>query len=520
MAHQDQAALYYYICNYPVLLATILLLVPLLLLVKLRPGNHRRGKNPPPGPWQLPVIGSLHSLVGALPHYRMRELARRHGPLMLLRLGEIHVVVASSASAAREILKTHDAVFATRPRTSTTSASISHGVGIVLAPMGEHLRQVRKLCVNELLSTRKVQSFHKIREEEARKLVASLASQSLQPEAVNVSSRLVAYFNNTVARAVLGDEITDRDAFIECLDEGIRVAAVLSLSDLFPSSRLARAFCGTTRRLEAASRRMRHVTNGIIEEHRARRAVVGAGNGDENILDVLLRIQTEDATLHMGTIRAMITDLFVAGSETPATMLNWAMAEMMRNPKVLGRAQAEVRATLAGQSHVPEKALPELRYLQLVIKETLRLHMPGPLLMPRECQEPCRVLGYDVPKGAMVLVNAWAIARDNQNWGSDAEEFCPERFQEPAQAAHVDFRGQHFQFLPFGAGRRICPGMNFSLPAMELALASLLFHFDWELPKGTLPAQLDMAEVFGMTAKRKTDLLLHAYLRVPLPASS
>ncbi|XP_051230544.1 desmethyl-deoxy-podophyllotoxin synthase-like [Lolium perenne] len=516
MAQQDEHVVYYYI-----LLATILV-VPLLLVKLMRPGKH--SKNLPPGPWQLPVIGSLHHMVGALPHRAMRGLARRHGPLMLLRLGEIDFVVASSASAAMEVLKTHDAMLASRPRTSTTKAMTRHGLGIVLAPKGEHWRQVRKLCVNELLSARKVQSFRGIREAEAGKLVASLAvasAASRHRQPVNVSSHLATYVSNAAVRAMVGDEITDRDAFFECLDKGVTAAAGFSLTDLFPSSRLAHAFCGTTRRLEAALQGMRHVMNGVIEEHRARRSV-DACNGDENILDVLLRIQQTEqgAPLNMGTVRAMITDLFGGGSETTATTLKWAMAEMMRNPKVLCKAQAEVRATLLGQSRVQEDDLSKLHYMKLVIKETLRLHVPGPLLLPRECPEPCRLLGYDIPKAAMVVVNVWAIARDTQNWGPDAEEFRPERFEEPADSAGVGFRGQHFQFLPFGAGRRICPGVNFSLAVMELALANLLFHFDWELPKGTVPDELDMTEAFGITARRKNDLMVHAYLRTSCASSN
>jgi cytochrome P450 len=213
-----------------------------------------------------------------------------------------------------------------------------------------------------------------------------------------------------------------------------------------------------------------------------------------------------------------LQDLFGAGSETSATTLQWAMAELMREPRALHKAQAEVRGALAGESRVREEALPEMRYLQLVLKETLRLHPAVPLLLPRECQEPCRdVLGNDVPAGAMVLVNAWAIGRDVESWGADAEEFRPERFEEAVTSA-VDFRGTDFELVPFGAGRRMCPGIALGLAIMELALASLLFHFDWELPGDAAPRELDMTEALGITARRKGDLWLHASLRVPLPS--
>jgi cytochrome P450 len=299
--------MYYYYIYYPVLLATMLVLVP-LLLVKLRPGKHT--KNPPPGPWQLPVIGSLHHLVGALPHYAMRDLARRHGPLMLLRLGEIRVVVASSASAAREVLKTHDSIFATRPETNTMKAvkGIRGGMGIIMAPQGEHWSMVRKLCVNELLSARQVRSFQGTREAEAGRLVASVAlASSSKSQPVNFGSHLATYLHDVVVRAVVGDRITDREAFIACLDDSITAAAGLSLADLFPSSGLARAFGGgRTRRLKALSKRLRHALDGVLAEQGARRSGGPGGNRDEDLLDVMLRIQAEGTPLEMGTIRTVI----------------------------------------------------------------------------------------------------------------------------------------------------------------------------------------------------------------------
>jgi cytochrome P450 len=189
------------------------------------------------------------------------------------------------------------------------------------------------------------------------------------------------------------------------------------------------------------------------------------------------------------------------------------MSELIRNPRTLHKAQAEVRRALAGRSHVAEDALLDLPYMRLVIKETLRLHPPAPLLLPREYREPCHVLGYDVPQGAVVLVNAWAIGRDSASWGADAEEFRPERFEGGGEA---EFWGTDYQFVPFGAGRRMCPGVTFALSYLELGMASLLYHFDWELPGGADPAKLDMAEGFGISARRKTDLWLNPTVQVPV----
>jgi cytochrome P450 len=187
------------------------------------------------------------------------------------------------------------------------------------------------------------------------------------------------------------------------------------------------------------------------------------------------------------------------------------MSELMRYPSVMKKAQAEVRINLQGKPKVTEDDLANLKYLKLVIKETMRLHPAGPLLLPREAMETCKILGYDIPKGTTVLVNAWAICRDPKHW-KDPEEFKPERFE----SGMVDFKGTNFEYIPFGSGRRICPGMAFAEASMEIVLAALLYHFDWELPGGQNPDELDMSEKMGLTVRRKNDLYLHARVCVPL----
>lgn len=208
-----------------------------------------------------------------------------------------------------------------------------------------------------------------------------------------------------------------------------------------------------------------------------------------------------------------VQDIFSAGSESSSTALEWAMAELIRNPKVMQRTTAEVRATFSGHGTVLECELSKLRYLQLVIRETFRLHPPAPLLLPREAREPCRVLGNDILPGTTVIVNAWALGRDERYLPGDPEVFRPERFE----ASEVDFNGTDFEFLPFGAGRRMCPGVMFGLANVELPLASLLFHFDWEAPGVADPDEFDMTEAFGIAVRRKSGLLLRPILRIPVP---
>ena len=191
------------------------------------------------------------------------------------------------------------------------------------------------------------------------------------------------------------------------------------------------------------------------------------------------------------------------------------MSELMKNPEVMQRAQSEVRELLQGKNKVTEEDIKELNYLHLVIKETLRLHPPGPLLLPRECQETCEILGYEIPKKARVSINVWAMGRDPQYW-EDAEKFNPDRFE----GNQIEFKGANFEFLPFGSGRRMCPGMMFGLATVESVQAQLLYYFNWELPHGIEPHNLDMTESFGVSARRNFNLCLHYHPYIPCPAAA
>lgn len=205
-------------------------------------------------------------------------------------------------------------------------------------------------------------------------------------------------------------------------------------------------------------------------------------------------------------------DMFGGGIESPTTTIDWAMAEMLKNPKVLIKAQDEVRRVFDGGPRVNESVFDELKYLKLVIKETFRLHPPLPLLLPRENRDRCEINGYEIPAGTRVLVNAWALGRDPKYW-ENAESFKPERFLENS----ADFKGNSLEFIPFGAGRRICPGISFAIANIELALAMFLYHFDWILPDGMKPEEMDMTESPGVSARRKNNLYIIPIVRRPLP---
>ncbi|XBH96935.1 hypothetical protein VPH35_087236 [Triticum aestivum] len=462
-------------------------LVSLCIALLSRRARRWPASNEAPGPWRLPVIGSLHHLVGQLPHRAMRDLARRHGPVMLLRLGEVPTLVVSSPEAAREVMKTHDMLFATRPLNSTMSVLTNGGRDIVFAPYGDHWRQLRKIAVLELLSPGRVLSFRAIREEEVAAMLHDVADAAAAARPVELHACLSVVVSNITVRTVMGDyRFKARgEEFIRALHRSQKLAAGFNPADLWPSSRLAGWLGGGLRRAKEIRATGNSILDTIIRERLERTTEGGGGeNKDHHLMDMLLSMHKE-GRLDMDAVKNIIFDIFSAGSET--TVIEWAMAELMRNPEAMHKATAEARRALEARGSVEEHALGKLPYLQLVIQEALRLHAPTPLLIRRECREPCQVLGYDVPRGTQVFVNAWAIARDGRYWPD-----APERFE--GEGA-VDFRGNDFSFLPFGSGRRMCPGMAFGLAIIELTLASLLFHFDWVVLPGAV-GELDINPKF------------------------
>ncbi|KAE8680264.1 Cytochrome P450 71D10 [Hibiscus syriacus] len=463
----------------------------------------------PPAPWKLPLIGQLHHLVFSLPHLRLTELAKRHGPVMHLQLGGLSLVVVSSPDAAREVLKTHDINFANR--TSLLFAEIIwyNYTDIVFAPYGGYWRQLRKVCTLELLSTKRVQSFRSIREDQVSSLIRSILSNA--GSEINIGEMLCNSSYNITSRSSFGGRCKQHETFISTVKEVLDVVHIFSISDLFPSVKLLPVISGKRAKLERFHHDLDVMLESIIEEHRVSNA--NPNNSDdvtEDFLDVLLNLQDHGSLefpLTTDNIKAVLLDMLIGGTETSSTTVEWAMSEMMKNPRTLEKAQAEVRRVYDRTGDVNESDLHRLKYLKLVIKETLRLHPPISFLVPRENTERCEINGYEIPAKTKVVVNIWAIGRDPNYW-NEADKFKPERFIDSA----VDYKGSNFEFIPFSAGRRMCPGISYGMAVVELSLAQLLYNFDWKLPNGMKNEDLDMAEAFGLTVRRKRDLHL-----IPIP---
>ncbi|XP_048136287.1 cytochrome P450 71A9-like isoform X2 [Rhodamnia argentea] len=451
------------------------LTIPLLLVFLIDPKKKTQAsRNLPPGPRKLPIIGNLHQL-GSLPHRSLTRLSKQYGQIMFLQLGSIPTLVISSKDVAREVFKAHDRAFSGRPvfyavkKLSYNCSDVSFGA------YGNSWRELRKIVILELLGSKRVQLFESVRKEEVKLMLDAITSS---PGPVNIGELALLLANNVVCRVTF---------------------------DLFPQIAWFNSLNGFKAKVEKNFRELDKLYDEVIGEHRDPKR---PKPNHEYLVDVLLRLQRDPNQVIALTgeqIKGVLTDMFNAGTDTSSATIVWTMTELARHPSVMRKAQEEVREAAKGKLHVEESDLLGLAYLRSVIKEALRLHPPLPLLVPRATIEDCKIRGYEIPRGTTVFVNVTAISTDPNCW-ENPEEFRPERFLN----CSIDFKGQNYELLPFGSGRRGCPGIHFGVVIVELALANLLHQFDWKLPEGMRVEDIDMEEAYGLTTNKRTPLCLIA----------
>ncbi|PHT99570.1 5-epiaristolochene 1,3-dihydroxylase [Capsicum chinense] len=388
-------------------LASIFLFLSFLFLVRKWKNSNSQTKKLPPGPWKLPFIGSMHHMAGGVPHRVLRDLSKKYGPLMHLQLGEVSGVVVTSFEMAKQVLKTQDLAFASRPRLLAFDIICYDRKDIAFSPY------------------------------------------------VNFTERIIRFTSSMTRRSTFGQVLKEQDIFFKQISEVLSLAGGSDVADIFPSYKFLHSLSGAKQKLLDSHRKLDSIVEDVINEHKKNLSTYRSDDalGGEDLIDVLLRLKKDGAlqfSITNDNIKAVIIDMFTAGTETSSATIVWAMVEMLKNPRTFTKAQAE-----------------------LVIKEALRLHPPVPLLVPRECREETCINGYTIPVKTKVMVNVWALGRDPKYW-DDAESFIPERFEQ----CSMDFLGNNFEYLPFGSGRRICPGISFGLANVYLPLAELLYHFD------------------------------------------
>ncbi|XP_065874442.1 tryptamine 5-hydroxylase-like [Euphorbia lathyris] len=459
----------------------------------------------PPSPAALPIIGHLHLLTD-MPHHTFTDLSKNLGPLIYLKLGRVPTIIINSAHLARLVLKTHDHVFANRPRL-ISAQYLSFGCSdVTFSPYGPYWRQARKICVSELLSGKRVQSFQLVRDEEVNRLLAAVWSRA--GKEVDMSEVLFRLANDVLCRVAFGRRMVEEgqkgNKMVKVLTETQELFAGFCLGDFYPEWEWVNSASGYKKRLEKNLEDLREVCDEIVEEHLEKKKK--KKDEKEDFVDVLLRVQArEDLEVPItdDNLKALVLDMFVAGTDTSSATLEWTLTELARHPAVMKKAQQEVRNIAFQKGRIDESDLPHLHYMKAVIKETMRLHPPVPLLVPRESMEQCILDGYKIPAKTRVLINSYAISRDPESWENPLE-YNPQRFIDN----DIDFKDQDYRFLPFGGGRRGCPGYVFGLATIEIALARLLCHFNWELPLGVGADDIDLTEVFGLATRKKTALIL------------
>nr|WEW62059.1 5 beta-pregnan oxidoreductase [Calotropis procera] len=480
---------------------TVLATVPLLNAF-VRKNKH---KKLPPGPRALPIIGHLH-LLGKNPHQDLHNLSKNYGPVMHLKFGFTTNIVVSSPRGAELFLKTNDLVFASRPPLVSAKYMLYEQRDLSFSKYGSYWRNIRKLCTSQLLSTMKVNSFESMRSREVGLLIKSL--KKAEKSVVNLSAEVASLSANMSCLMVFGKKYSDEEfcerGFKDVIREVMRLLVAPHLGDYFPflESALHLDPQGLTRRMKEVSKIFDKFLNTIIDEHQK---LDNPSNTFVSTLLALNRAGDIDFEFDTTHIKGVLLDMLAASMDTSATSVEWLLSELFRQPRVMKKVQEELEQIIGLNRMVDESDLDKLKYLDMVVKESFRLHPPVPLLLPHAAMEDCTVEGYHIPKESRILVNAWSIGRDPNTW-KDPEKFIPERF-DGSNNTNIDVWGQNFELIPFGSGRRGCPGMQLGFIVVRLVVGQLMHCFDWELPKGMLPEEVDMVEEFGLVMSREKPLM-------------
>ncbi|XP_058081651.1 cytochrome P450 CYP82D47-like [Magnolia sinica] len=503
-------------------------LFTLLLLYKLCLSRAKFKKiNPnqapePSGAW--PIIGHLHQLGGREPVARtLAAMAEKNGPTFMLRLGMNRTLVVSSWEVVKECFTTNDKALATRP-SSAIGKHFGYDYAMVgFSPYGPYWREIRKIMTLEILSNRHLESFKHIRATEIDTCVKGIYNLWVNNRKEPVTVEMKRWFGDLTFNATvmmvagkrffgtnISDDEDEAQRFRCGTSELLRLTGVFVVSDALPFLKWM-DLGGHLRAMMKTAEELDVLITGWLEEHRRRRSA-GEAARKEDFIDVLLSIM-EDAQISSydpdTIIKATSLAVVGGGTDTTAITLTWALSLLMNNRHVLKKAQAELDLHVGKDRHVEESDIKNLVYLQAIAKETMCLYPAAPLSGPHEAMEDCHIGGFYVPVGTRLLTNIWKLHRDPNVW-QDPSEFQPERFL--TDHVDVDVRGQHFEYVPFGSGRRICPGISFALQVLHLTLARLIHGFDLATP---MDEPVDMTEGIGTNIIKESRLEVLFSPRLP-----
>lgn len=426
----------------------------------------------------------------------------------MLNFGSIPTLIISNAEYAKEVLQVHDIDFCSRPK-CPGPMKLSYGFkDVAFAPSSHYRTEMRKLFSFELLKQKREHALWTAREDEVDIMLQGISDSA--PNPVNLNDYIFGLVDGVVGQVAFGKSYRatqfEGQKFSDVLDEVMNMLDSFTAEDFFPTvGRYIDILRGHCAKLDRRFNDLDGYFTRVLEAHLDPKRPPPEV---EDLVDVLIRLMKEgtgEFKLTKEHIKSILMDTFVGGIDTSSVGMVWAMAEVFMNPRILKKAQAEVRRVVGRKPRVEESDMKHLHYIKMIIKEMFRMHPPAPLLLPRELMRDCKIGSdeYDIFQGTRVIVNAWAIGRDPTSW-ENPNEFYPERFEN----SDIDFKGGHFQLIPFASGRRICPGMAMGSTTVTFTLANLLFCFDWELPDGMTRENVCMEEEGGVTMHKKTPLIL------------
>ncbi|KAL0360905.1 UNVERIFIED_CONTAM: cytochrome [Sesamum radiatum] len=459
--------------------------------------RRRRSAKLPPGPYPFPVIGNILQL-GQNPHQSLTKLSKIYGPLMHLRLGSIDTIVVSSPEMAKEILQTHDQAFPLRLTTAATRALDHHATSVAFLPIGNQWRNLRKICKEHMFSTQRLHANEGLRQEKLQKLLQYIQECCVNGRAVDIGQAAVVTSLNLMSNTVFSVDFADYSTCQELEDvirRCMRVWGSPNLGDYFGFLGLFDPQ-GIKREAEFCVGKLLGIFDSIIDQR-----VEASRNSQPrktDLLEVLLEISDGNQA---ELTRDEMKHLFVVRVDTTSGTVEWVMTELLRNPQVMSKLKTEVRTVLGANKQIEESDISKLPYLQAVIKEAFRYHPPGPFVTRCKDGNDLEIKKYVIPKNALILINIWATGRDPSIW-PNPDSFEPERFLN----TEVDVKGHSLELIPFGTGRRICPGMPLAYRMVHLIVASLVHNFDWKLEPGVAPEDVDLNEKLGLSLHKAIPL--------------
>ncbi|KAK7278850.1 hypothetical protein RJT34_23888 [Clitoria ternatea] len=491
-----------------------LLLLSTVLVRAVLTKTSRHKPRLPPSPPSLPIIGHLH-LISDIPHQSFHALSSRYGPIIHLYLGSIPCVVVSSPDITKHFLKTHEHSFSNRFINAAVHRLTYGSKGFTFAPFGTYWKLMKKICVSELLGGRTLHMFRHVREQETLRFLKALRAKAEAREEVDVGGELLSLMNGIICRMAMGGRSSggggdDVEHVRKMVEDASELAGKFNIADFV-------WFCkgldlhGMNKRLGEIMESFDGMVERVIREHeeeRETRKEKGEG-GVRDLLDILLDIhedQSSQIKLSRDNIKAFFLDIFMAGTDTSALTIEWALVELINNPNMMEKARQEIESVTGNNRLIQDSDLPNLPYLRAIVKETLRIHPTLPYIA-RESSESCNVCGYDIPPKCVLFVNLWSMGRDPNLWEKPLE-FRPERFLMGEE--ELDVRGQNFEPLPFGTGRRACPGSSLALQVVPTNVAALIQCFEWNVD-----GKLSMEEKPAITLPRA-----HPFICVPVPRLS